>query len=302
MDKGKYRDDRNKPREDKKYREKDDRKGKEIHKDSTQKDKKATNVNLNDYLVCDSWSLDNEDKSNSSPKTDDSVKAKDIPLPKESTIDSTEELKELENVSNIKKLKPVVDSFEYEIDPNEDEILDIFDNSSSLDKYSKVTTKKSELCDSPLPKLFDDNTMSKDGSDMNDDKFLQSVINEIKGDDTCDDGSHDKGLVEYEVSPPRDSESQSDMRGSVTPELKSFDSSQRSDYSDSYRSVESGYKSTESGYKSNVSVDSQFMASTDREFQGNLSRSTMNSLEMWSFVLKICQPLLFRHDKNNCYK
>lgn len=337
-DKSKERDDKSKDKDDKsnkdeKGKEKETRtKTREEKKEEIKKliekniDKdKETNVNLNDYLVCDSWSLDNDEKNSSSPQVDDKNKniQKDIKSINEQIretfikkdqkpVDSpkTKEIK-------IEKLQPVMDSFKFEIDPNDDEILDIFDEDTSLEKYATATTIKDSLYDSPVHlKLDYDQDVSKDASvDANDDTFLESVINEIKQEEMSDNESQDKGLVEYDMSPAKDDEMK-DPPGSVTPELddKVFQS-QRSDYSDcrstdSRKSVESGYKSTDTGYKSasegykgdRPEYRSSVEKELDEAHEDKMDRTTVDSLETWSFVLKICQPLLFRHDKNKCYK
>lgn len=280
---------------------------------------------MSDYLVCDSWSLDNEDKTNSSsPKRQEAAQAEDkkatAPTPKEKPKEPEPKpiakIKEVlvespktTPIRKMEKLQPVIDSFKYEIDPNEDEILDIFDENSDLEKYAKVTNKKDDY--SPFEKMFDFDQSSKDAADaLTDDTFLESVINEIKQEGMSDDEtSQDKGLVEYD-SPSRESPSPKDSRLSVTPELddrmRDLQSS-RSDYSDGYRSTESGYKSTESGYKSNASYRSDnrsdsYRASEEKDTKPKMAKSTVDSLETWSFVLKICQPLLFRHDRNKCYR
>ncbi|XP_063389690.1 WD repeat-containing protein 87-like isoform X1 [Cydia fagiglandana] len=293
-----------------------------------EQDPKETDVNLSDYLVCDSWSLDNDDKT-ASPHVDDKSKATPTKENKSIEVDKTTKdldkkkedlekeaiLKAVDSPSlkKIEKLQPVNDSFEFEIDPNEDEIL--FDEDSKTEDFAKVKTKKS----------FDYSQDTNMSDSFADDNFLESVINEIKQENISDDESQDKGLVEYD-SPVVDFKCQG------TPELDD-DSRQRlsrtSDYSDSYRSTDSGCKSTESGYRS---TESGYTSKSDRqkrsekkskgrkdrekiieekeflsvekeeETERKVSRSMMVSLEMWDFVLKICQPLLFRHDKTKCYK
>lgn len=273
------------------------------------KDPKETDVNLNDYLVCDSWSLDNDDKNIiTSPKLDDRIRQ--IPIPKETKpIEIKKEKTEspVQTPVRMKKLQPVIDSFKFEIDPNEDE-LEMFEDNSDLDKFSSKSVKV-ELDDSPMD-MFDFDTKESNDA-LTDDTFLESVINEIKQEDMSDDTSQDKGLVEYD-SPSKDSSSPIDeSRLSITPELddRMRDlQSRRSDYSDGYRSTESGYKSTESGYKSNTSFKSEdskgdsYRLSMEKDLENQLNKSTVDSLETWSFVLKICQPLLFRHDRNKCYR
>lgn len=341
-------------------REKDRRKDKEKHNDKDEgkkadeekvkeKTPQETDVNLNDYLVCDSWSLDNDDKNTASPKVVGKKSNAQIEKARQAAqlVKDTLKMKEdmepdRSNPPKIEKLQPVIDSFKFEIDPNED-ALDLFDEDLEIEKFAMPTSKK-DLYDSPIDlKLFDyDQDMSKEGViDANDDNFLESVINEIKQENMSDDTSQDKGLVEYDISPKDDYEDPKNdvSQGSVTPELddrmRDLQSSQHSHYSDGYRSTESGYKSTESNYKSNESgykstesrnsksrkiafksktkyrSDSRqsddFRLSMDKELDASLgtnkmSKSTVDSLETWSFVLKICQPLLFRHDKNKCYK
>ncbi|XP_034836879.1 myb-like protein X isoform X2 [Maniola hyperantus] len=337
-----------------------DRRYDDSQREST--DEKETDVNLNDYLVCDSWSLENDDKnSTSSPKVSDKpanpfpplptapIPEQQIPLPpapKTPTVKINETLK-ISAVDSpktsaavpikIEKLQPVMDSFKFEIDPNDDEILDIFDEDSDLDKYAQETKAKLtyDYYDSPDKSIVDydqDNeNSSMDG--INDDTFLESVIREIKQENLSDEGSQDRALVEYDMSPNKEESPEIRTPSSVTPEIddKMMNQSRRSDYSEGYRSdgyksvdtVESGYKSVESGYKSveseyksseseykseeseYKSVDS-FRLSVEKELdealEAKMSKSTVDSLETWSFVLKICQPLLFRHDKNKCYK
>lgn len=300
---------------------------KEIKKETKKPVQKETDVNLNDYLICDSWSLENEDKTNSSspkhheaprPEENKTKIVKDIPT--EPVQVKTTNEKKVPNESpkttpirKIKRLQPVIDSFKFEIDPDEDEVLDIFDENSGLEKYTKVKSKKDDY-ESPFVKIFDLDQSSKDASNdaLTDDTFLESVINEIKQDAMCDeandDVSQDKGLVEYD-SPSRDSPTSKEATRSVTPELddrmREVQSS-RSDYSDGYRSTESGYKSTESGYRSNTSYKSDSNSENYRLSMENelvkMPKATVDSLETWSFVLKICQPLLFRHDRNKCYR
>ncbi|KAI5645948.1 hypothetical protein NE865_02218 [Phthorimaea operculella] len=347
------------------------------------KDGKETDVDLKDFLVCDSWSLDAEGKN--SPQVDDKLKKiaetkskKELEKDVSIAIDPLEQLRQSLGKSKpaspkpkIEKLKPVVDAFEYEIDPNDDEVGDLFDEDS------KDMSQKDNLYDSPVLIKYDvKKESSNDG--MNEEAFLESVISEIKHENIYDDDSNDKGLVEYDESPSRDSKEPS--IGSVTPDLddSSRAHSQRSDYSDGRKSVDSR-KSIESGYKSNDSVSksdsqksySKFTSSSfkpiepveserfkstfkssektvtssksseslgsekaladttrskssegrqkskpqaperdeysverelDEALEAKMSRDTVNSLETWSFVLKICQPLLFRHDKNKCYK
>ncbi|XP_045780081.1 calponin homology domain-containing protein DDB_G0272472-like isoform X2 [Maniola jurtina] len=346
-------------------------------------DEKETDVNLNDYLVCDSWSLENDDKnSTSSPRVSDKpanplpplptapIPEQKIPLPpapKTPTVKITETLKTSAVDSpktsaavptKIEKLQPVMDSFKFEIDPNDDEILDIFDEDSDLNKYAQETKAKLtyDYYDSPNKSIVDydqDNeNSSMDG--INDDTFLESVIREIKQENLSDEESQDRGLVEYDMSPNKEESPEIRSRSSVTPEMdeKMMNQSQRGDYSEGYRSdsyksvdtvesgyksvesgyksvesgyksVESGYKSVESGYKSveseYKSVESEYKSEEseyksvdsfrlsvekelDEALEAKMSKSTVDSLETWSFVLKICQPLLFRHDKNKCYK
>ncbi|CAH0764756.1 unnamed protein product [Diatraea saccharalis] len=333
-DKEKYREDKEKYREDKeKYRE-DKEKYKKGKEESNKVDgkigRKETDVNLSEYLICDSWSLDNDDKSNSSPRVDKgkvSIRDKSkepMEILKENFKKKTKSVDSPVNKPKMERLKPVIDAFKYDIDPNEEEdALELLDEDSSIEKYSKPESSKKSLYDSPIDlKLFEyDQDMSKDCViDANDDNFLESVINEIKQENMSDDTSQDNrtGLVEYDSPKEDDDDFKMDTsQGSVTPELddrmRDLQSSQQSHYSDGYRSVESGYKSTESGYKSERDYkpdDSRhsdnFRLSVEKELddalERKMSRSTVDSLETWSFVLKICQPLLFRHDKNKCYK
>uniref|UniRef100_A0A2A4JJY3 Uncharacterized protein n=1 Tax=Heliothis virescens TaxID=7102 RepID=A0A2A4JJY3_HELVI len=322
-DRDKYRDKSKEKTEDRKDESKD-RELTPVAKKKVEKvgdkETKETDVNLSDYLVCDSWSLDNDDKSNASPKIDDRIK--NIPIPKESKPKEPYIEVKKEKIDSpltkptkkIQKLQPVIDSFKFEIDPNDDELLDMFDENSDLEKFATKTRKREDIFDSPIDmKIFDFDQNTKESADaLTDDTFLESVINEIKQEDMSeDDGSQDKGLVEYD-SPSKESQSPPlDSRLSVTPELddrmRGLQSS-RSDYSDGYRSTESGYKSTESGYKSSASYKSgdskgdSYRMSMEKELEGQLNKSTVDSLETWSFVLKICQPLLFRHDRNKCYR
>lgn len=324
-EKDKRKDDRDKHREKPKER-KDEEKDKELTPVAKKKeekvgpkDPKETDVNLSDYLVCDSWSLDNDDKSNMSPKPDDTIKNIPIPKetkPKEATIEIKKEITDspiiTTPIKKIEKLQPVIDSFKFEIDENEDELLDMFDENSELEKFAQKTRKRDDIFDSPNMKGFDFDQNTKESADaLTDDTFLESVINEIKQENMSDDGSQDKGLVEYD-SPSKESCSPPlDSRLSVTPELDdsfvNLQSSRSSDYSDGYRSTESGYKSTESGYKSsasNKSGDSKgdnYRLSMEKEVD-QMNKATLDSLETWSFVMKICQPLLFRHDRNKCYR
>lgn len=269
---------------------------------------------MNDFVVCDSWSLDNDDKTYSpqveckgrNKKVATAEQAKEIknvdPMDqlrqslkqKEKSVDSPKTVK-------LEKLKPVMDSFKFEIDPNEDEeeVLDIFDEGLDLQRFAKKkSNKKNSLYESPMK--FD----YRDKDDMNDDTFLESVINEIKQENVSDDENH--GLVEYD-SPHKET-----SVDSVTPEIDNK-IKDRSDYSDDYKSTDSR-KSIESGYKSDNSYKSDKSRKTpsslrssiekeiDQDLQNKMTESTVDSLETWSFVMKICQPLLFRHDKNKCYR
>lgn len=343
----------------------------DVIEEVAEKDSKETDVNLKDFVVCDSWS-ENEDKKDPTPKTD-KKDSKSAPLMK--CIDPMEQLKKslVKEVIEppiatkakklVKKLQPVTDSFKFEIedDNDEDETVDMFaECTTTVKKLGKriiIPTVKKDLYDSPVAMRFDFDTTG-DGMD---DSFLESVIAEIKQDDMDDDAIQDKGLVEYDVSPKGE-------RDSVTPEIDDRIRemySSRSDCSDGFKSVESfkstesgfksiesGYKSTESGYKSSEnrarstesnlkstevnklnesgykSTESQKSAGSGHKTKEigfksnesgsilwssapprlhiphdvNMSKSTVASLESWSFVLKICQPLLFRHDRNKCYK
>ncbi|CAH2236738.1 jg16977 [Pararge aegeria aegeria] len=320
---------RNDYKKDSKYKERDkERRHEEAVRDTS--DEKETDVNLNDYLVCDSWSLENDDKnSTTSPKVTEKpmnplptipippVIEQKIPLPPDPLAISTknESLKasaiDSEKTVPIKidKLQPVIDSFKYEIDPNDDEVLDIFDEDSELDRYAQQTKAKHRAYyDSPDKSMDYDQDNTKDTSmdGLNDDTFLESVINEIKQETLSDDGIHDKGLVEYEMSPNKEESPVVKKRSSVTPEIddKIINQSKRRSYSEGYRSSDS-YKSVdtiESGYKSMDSFRLSLEKELDGALEANMSKSTVDSLETWSFVLKICQPLLFRHDKNKCYK
>lgn len=328
----KYESRRHEYRKDEtKYKERDRDKTKEKNKDgvddSKHKEKivdKETDVNLNDYLVCDSWSLDNDDKnSTSSPKGQErSSQSSDTKViePSEQLKASIAKKKEMlkncavdnptKNIPvKMEKLQPVIDSFKYEIDPNDDEVLDIFDEDSDLEKYAQQKkTKKHSLYDATDKNVVDlnvNNSTDTTLDGLNDDTFLESVINEIKQDELSDD-SQDKGLVEYDISPNRDESPRRSKRSSITPEIqeKVRSQSQKSDYSEGYRSSDS-YKTsetTESGYKSVDSYRLSVEKELDDALQSKMSKSTVDSLETWSFVLKICQPLLFRHDKNKCYK
>ncbi|XP_052753027.1 axoneme-associated protein mst101(2)-like isoform X3 [Galleria mellonella] len=312
-DRDRHKDDRGKYKSKSKEKDRDHRKEDNKKNDKYEKEIKETDVNLSDYLVCDSWSLDTEDKTNSSsPKVIDKAakSAKESKPPIEQTKE-TNMVKECDKIVltdspllkpvKMERLKPVNDSFKFEIDPNDDEILD------ANDEYDQPIAEKDSKYESPVLKA-DYDELSKDVSIDNNDEFLESIINEIKQEDMSD-VSQDKGLVEYDMSPPRSDLQEDPSQGSVTPELddKMRDlTSQQSHYSDGYRSSESGYKSTESGYRSRdsyrsdsyrMSIEKDLVAAGDK-----MSRFTVDSLETWSFVLKICQPLLFRHDKNKCYK
>ncbi|CAK1546819.1 unnamed protein product [Leptosia nina] len=291
------------------------------HTEKPEGDVKETDVAFGDYLVCDSWSLDNDEKtSTSSPKYDDKTDSQCSVVPEvRASKEPSELLKDSMNKKNeiIKsittekpkpiKLQPVIDSFKYEIDDNDEEVLDIFDAKTDLNKFATVKAKKLTLYDSPDHKSIDLDDSSKDLSldGINDDTFLESVINEIKVGEISDEESQDKGLVEYEMSPSKGPANES-ISQSVTPELAHQTARKNIDYSDGYRSNESGYKTSdtvESGYKSGA----EFRLSIEKDLDDALNASkmpqaTMDSLETWTFVLKICQPLLFRHDKNKCYK
>lgn len=284
----------------------------ELKKDKTierdVKGVKETDVNLNDFVVCDSWSLDNDGKN--SPQVEDKEKNKIIVTPQPAkeikTVDPIDQLRESfkqkkKSVDSPKvrmgKLKPVIDTFKFEIDPNddEDEVLDIFDEDLDIQTFAKnKSNKKDSLYESPMK--FD----YRDKDDMNDDTFLESVINEIKQENVSDDESH--GLVEYD-SPHNEA-----SVGSVTPDIDTKTKDQ-SDYSDGYKSSDSR-KSIESGYRSDKSDKSRTRSSyrssiekeIDKDLQAEMTKSMVDSLETWSFVIKICQPLLFRHDKNKCYR
>ncbi|XP_046973940.1 uncharacterized protein LOC124540430 [Vanessa cardui] len=326
-------------KDDMKYKERDRDKVKDKSKSKEEKTEesrkiekptdKETDVNLNDYLVCDSWSLDNDDKNSSSspkvPEKPSNFVASFTPSTEIKVTEPSEQLKismsknkeilrsiTLDKPVNMpvkmEKLQPVIDSFKFEIDPNDDEILDIFDEDSGLEKYAQTKSKKQSLYD-PSDKNVDYGAdISKDTSldGLNDDTFLESVINEIKQEDMSEDGSQDKGLVEYEMSPNREESPRKTKAGSVTPEIidKSRAQSQRSDFSEGYRSSDS-FKTTdtnESGYKSMDNYRLSIEKELDEALDSKMSKSTVDSLETWSFVLKICQPLLFRHDKKKCYK
>lgn len=340
--KDKYRDEKYKSKGDK-YREKekskdDDARSKEVKsreqdnkskerepkKENARKDlvinEKEAEVNLKDFVVCDSWS-DNEDKSkDSTPKLEETKKSKENSptaiRPESKIIDPMQQLRESLAKNDIPKdipkpklerLKPVIDSFKFEIeDPDDDDVLDMFAENPISEKFSKLKSKK-EPEDSPMDSVFDyDDVKDETFEGMADDTFLESVINEIKQEE-MDETSQDKGLVEYDESPSKD-----EFPGSVTPEMDDRTRllhSSKSDYSDSFKSTESGYKSTESlkiGYKSDVELE-RIVEEKKRELEKmgddrKMDKYTANSLETWSFVLKICQPLLFRHDRNKCYK
>lgn len=271
-------------------------------------------MNLNDFVVCDSWSLDNDEKI-CSPQIEDKGKNRKVAtanLAKDTkSVEPTDQLKRslkqkekaVDSPKGVKieKLKPVIDSFKFEIDPNEDEeeILDIFDEDIDIQRFAKKrSNKKNSLYESPMK--FD----YRDKDDINDDTFLEDVINEIKQEHVSDDESH--GLVEYD-SPHKEA-----SVDSVTPEIDNR-IKDRSDYSDDYKSIDSR-KSIESGYKSDnsyksdksrkrpSSLRSSIEKEIDQDMQNKMTESTVDSLETWSFVMKICQPLLFRHDKNKCYR
>lgn len=332
-DRHKYESRRHEHRkDDAKYKERDRDKTKATDKtkenldNSKQKQDKTvdkeTDVNLNDYLICDSWSLDNDDKNSiTSPKSQEKSQSTETKVvePSEQLKASIAKKKELlktcavdtptKNIPiKIEKLQPVIDSFKFEIDPNDDEVLDIFDEDSDLEKFAhQKKMKKQSLYDATDDNVVDFNVnnikeTSLDG--LNDDTFLESVINEIKEDELSDDNSQDQGLVEYDISPNRDEETpRKTKRGSVTPEIheRGRSQSQKSDYSEGYRSSDS-FKTNESGYKSVDSYRLSVEKELDDAMSSKMSKSTVDSLETWSFVLKICQPLLFRHDKKKCYK
>lgn len=353
----------------------------EVIEEVPEKDGNETDVNLKDFVVCDSWSENEEKSKDPTPKINDKKDEKESKTtPVVKCLDPMEQLKQslLKDVTEtsveikVEKLVPVTDSFKFEIeDENDDETLDIFAENTSTDKFAKKITIKKNLYESPVPIKFD--YESKDASiDGMDESFLESVIAEIKQEDIDEDVTQDKGLVEYDISPKEDE------RDSVTPELDDRIRemySSRSDNSDGFKSVESakstesgfkstesGYKSTESGYKSTESghksresssksteshkLNESGYKSTNSRSKSNdshklpessyesteishkltksglkstksvsmlssieplhteevMAKSTVDSLETWSFVLKICQPLLFRHDKNKCYK
>ncbi|XP_052745269.1 titin [Bicyclus anynana] len=302
-------------KKDSKHKDKSkERKHEEPQRDNTEE--KETDVNLNDYLVCDSWSLENDDKnSTSSPKVPDKppnpAPASTPSVTEHKNNDTSITVDRVESPKNVpaklEKLQPVIDSFKYEID--DDEILDIFDENCGLDRYAQQTkAKKRSFYDSPDKSVVDydqDNTKDSSMDGLNEDTFLESVINEIKQETLSDETSQDRALVEYEMSPNRE-ESPASRRSSVTPELDDkVMNSQRSNYSEGgYRSSDS-YKSIdtmESGYKSVESFRLSVEKELDEVLERKMSKSTVDSLETWSFVLKICQPLLFRHDKKKCYK
>ncbi|XP_026317314.1 myb-like protein X [Hyposmocoma kahamanoa] len=303
-----------KSKDDKSKKKEESKKDKIVERVSDAVNVKETDVNLNDFVVCDSWSLDNDDKT-CSPQVEDKEKNRKVatadlvkevknidPMDqlrqslkqKEKAVDSPREVK-------IEKLKPVIDSFKFEIDPNEDEeeVLDIFDEGLDIQRFAKKKpNKKNNMYESPMK--FD----YRDKDEMNDDTFLESVINEIKQEHVSDEESH--GLVEYD-SPHKEA-----SVDSVTPEIDNKNKD-RSDASSDYKSIDSR-KSMESGYKSDnsyksdksrnrsSSLRSSIEKEIDRDLQNKMTESTVDSLETWSFVMKICQPLLFRHDKNKCYR
>lgn len=268
-------------------------------------------VQFGDYVICDSWSLDNEENTSvSSPKTDDKSDSqssvpgnKDYKQPSEllkaSIAKRNEFIMSVKCDKNKIKIQPITDTFKYVTDDNNDQVLDIFDAESDIEKFATVRPKKLSLYDSPDKKCIDLDDSSRDLSI--DDTFLESVINEIKVEEINEDDSQDKGLVEYE-SPNNSNTPNTSVSESVTPEL--VQKERKHDYSDGYRSSESGYKTSDTvdSYKSGA----EFRLSIEKELDDALnadkmSKATIDSLEAWTFVLKICQPLLFRHDKNKCY-
>ncbi|KPJ19558.1 hypothetical protein RR48_05944 [Papilio machaon] len=311
------------------YKYKDKEKGREKEKEDAKKDEKETNVNLNDYLVCDSWSLDNEEKA-SSPRVEDKTKniikhqtdtkyAKAITEQvRDSVLKKQDKLKEFTRDSPIRpikmeKLQPVIDSFKFEIDPNDDEILDIFDIESGKEKYGLKSKDLSIYSPTDLKSEDYDQDISKDTTmDGNDDTFLESIINEIKQEDMSDDMSQDKGLVEYDSPIKEETHVQeSDPRLSITPELDDkmkYQQSQRSDYSDGYRSSESGYKTsdtTESGYKSMDSFRLSIEKDLEESMEVKMSKSTVNSLETWNTTETRTEPKLWYTENPklcNCVK
>ncbi|XP_045488020.1 WEB family protein At3g02930, chloroplastic isoform X2 [Pieris rapae] len=266
-------------------------------------------VHFGDFVVCDSWSLDNEDTNISSPKTDKSdsqssaLERKNYKEPSEllraSAAKKNEIIKRVTTDNRI-KIQPIVDTFKFETDDNNEDVLNIFDAETNIDKFATARSTKLSLYDSPNKKSIDLDDTSRDLS--LDDTFLESVINEIKVEELNEDDSQDKGLVEYE-SPNNDDTPNTSVSESVTPEI--VEKEKKHEYCDGYRSSESGYKTSDTAesYKSGI----EFRLSIEKELDDALnadkmSKVNLDSLEAWTFVLKICQPLLFRHDKNQCYK
>lgn len=282
------------------------------HNDKPRKRGKETGVNLNDYLVCDSWSAEAEEKSPKQELSHD-LKVKDV-----KSIKEEKDIKK--EMVIIEKLKPVVDSYKYEVDDVDDAELDMFDEATDIDKFAKPT--KIPLYDDSPPitkNMFlplDDASMSNETYiQKNDETFMESVINEIKLEKMSEDeSSHDKHFMPEYDSPKikKKSESKSKMKKrqvSLTPELEKYD--QRSDYSEGYstesglKSVENEFKGMESGYSSTDSayrLDTNYVGTEAQGYAKEMCKETADSLDTWNFVLKICQPLLFRHDSNGCYR
>lgn len=258
------------------YKEKERSVPLEKEKKSSPDPKNTSKLYLDEFLVCDSWSLDKEDNKSDGGEFDKDTAKCDTPVKvekekeevvkeiNENLVESPAVLKESPKL----KLQPVSDDINYEISGDE---IDIFDEKADLESFAKPTLKKTESFYFEKDPQIEDSQIS--------DSFLESVINEIK--DLSGD-ENDKSFLSYDESPEGKSRS-------ATPDLSKRSDSRKS--VDSCKSVESGYKSTESPYK----VD-------DKKGDYDISKSTLESLEIWTFVLKVCQPLLFRHDENKCYR
>lgn len=310
-----FSDSKHSHRSDKdRYRSKD-----KIKMEAETEKPKETSVDLNNYVVCDSWSLDTEEKNSSSPKVDSIEKPnvgqnpKSIPLPpldipKDPTLDSP--LQKLgKPIEKMERLQPVKDAFKFEIDDEPDDV-DTYTEICTTENYTATNKKSLYDTESPTPaSLFShyevDVSQSSSTDELNqkynDDTFLESVINEIKQENISDDEmSQEKSFMDdYGQDTPEEA---SKPQGSITPELKrkSFSSNESLG-----RSVESGYRSTESLRSDNFSVTDSVEKDLSIEYEAAkklMPKATMDSLETWSFVLKICQPLLFRHDRNKCYR
>lgn len=318
-DKYKWQDE--KVKKDKKVHEKHKTKNKE-EKSKEQQSKQDNeesfdDKSISDFYVCDSWSLETDEKG--SDKVSESENNEQLKREHEvqEITDKIECKKSTKTPKELHKLHPVNDSFKFEIDDDPD--LDMFDDSADVKQFAKPTvrkTKQSSIYDQQLYDPMDATDISQSSSvddiqKVNEESFLESVINEIKHERLSDDElSQEKAfLVEYDNTP----EKRSTNSSSSTPDLDFKNQSVRSDYSEGYKSsdsrksvesdhksLESGYRSTDSGYRLDTIKNKESLI--DFEVDNAMSRATMESLETWSFVLKICQPILFRHDRDKCFR